>query len=927
MPVMSTAAAARARDDARRYLAEGRRVVPLRFKTPWDAIQGRPRDDWPSLQLTADDLEREFAGAVTGVGVVLGEPSGNLVDADLDCPEALAAADRFLPATRCVFGRPSAPRSHHEFIVDTPLPTIRYRDCDAAKTTLLELRGTGGQTVFPHSLHESGEVVSFDEDGPPAHVPITILHRGVAVLAATTLLARHWPRHPGSRHDLALALAGYLLRRGLDAAMVRAIIGTAARIAGDPEVANRVAAVGSTAAALAAGRPATGGGTLADLLGPTVVAKLTAWLNRGPAAAGDGAGAAADHAGGEGEDEAGGVAAEDTPGGEPWSNPLPLDLLEVPRFPVDALPPVLRDQVRDVSRVTQTPPDLAASSGLVVVGSVGARRVDAAVGRTHIEPLNLYGATVAESGTRKGPAQRAMSKPLRDLQAQLRATAVPEIQKAQQRREIAEKRVEHLKNQAAREEDDTERERLTAEAAQLASELPPVPSLPTLIVCDRTPERLEVDLAEQGGALLIEDEEAGTLFAIAGGRYSRDASAPLDLYCKGYDRGGLDTNRITRAHVSVDTPELSIDVTPQPILMRKLHERPEYHERGLLPRFLFAMPKSNVGYRQYDPNAAFNTTVATNYAEMITQLARLTRCPDGAELPHLRIEGAALLVWKRYADRVDRDCREGGRLHAIREWASKHPGRVARIAGTLHLMTLAAIGRLSTAFPKDKDLVDLVVLGARSIPPRTVAAACRLGKYYEAHALAAYDCMAALPDIEGARRVLAWIRRTKQARFSARDAFTALDRQFFRTMDDLVPCLGRLMEYGYIRWVPPPPRSGRGRAPSPVYEVNPRVHERFRTTPPPQAGKNSADTAEDTGPFSGRAGGDRENGRAHSADTAEESGGVQGAPTAAEGSEDAQDAPQNTQNTGPADGADGHQSPQTPSTHEHPDDDDWETVE
>ena len=80
-------------------------------------------------------------------------------------------------------------------------------------------------------------------------------------------------------------------------------------------------------------------------------------------------------------------------------------------------PPVLRDQVLDVSRVTQTPPDLAATSAVVVVAAVAARRVDVAIGRTHIEPLNLYGATIAESGTRKGPAQRAISSPLRALQA------------------------------------------------------------------------------------------------------------------------------------------------------------------------------------------------------------------------------------------------------------------------------------------------------------------------------------------------------------------------------------------------------------------------------------------------------------------------------------------------------------------------------
>jgi replicative DNA helicase len=873
----TTDAAARAREDARRYLAEGRLVVPLRFKKPWDPSQDCARDNWPKLKLTADDLEREFTRSVTGVGVILGAPSGNLVDVDLDCPEARAAADRFLPATRCVFGRPSTPRSHHEFIVDTPVPTIRYKDCDADKTTLLELRGTGGQSVFPRALHESGEILAFDEDGAPTHISILVLQRAVAALAATTLLARHWPRQPGSRHDLALALAGYLLRGGVDAEMVRKIVETAARIAGDPEVSDRAAAVGSTAAALAAGRPATGGPTLADLLSAAVVAKLTEWLGvrigtPPPGWEPDLRDASRDAA------DSGGDAARSSD--DPWPEPLPLDLLDVPGFPLDALPPVLADKVRDVARVTQTPPDLAATSALVAVAAVAARRVDVAIGRTHSEPVNLYAATIAESGTRKGPAQRAISKPLRALQAALRTKAEPEIQRAQQRRQIAEKHIEELRKQAAKAKDDGERERLIAEAAQLATELPVVPPLPTLIVGDRTPEKLEVDLSEQGGALLIQDEEAGTLFAIAGGRYSRDGSAPLDVYCKAYDRGGLDTARITRAHVSVDTPELSIDVTPQPILMRKLRERPEFHERGLLPRFLFAMPKSNVGYRPYDPAAAFDVAAATNYANLIAQLATLTRCMDGAELPHLRIEGTALQVWKRYADRVDRDCREGGRLYAIREWASKHPGRVARIAAALDVVDLAASKRLEVLrdLPSQNEvqlgLEKSTDLATPSVPPRTMAAACRLGKYYEGHALAAYDCMAGLPDIEGARRVLAWIRRTKQMRFSARDAFTELDRHFFRTMDDLIPCFVRLVEYAYIRWVPPPPRRHVGRPPSPVYEVNPRVHERLRTsptpTPPPAAENGSAYTAEAAGALQAR----RENPKEGSADSAADAGAV-----------------------------------------------------
>jgi hypothetical protein len=274
----TTDAAARAREDARRYLGAGRAVVPLRFKRPWNATQDCLRNDWPTLRLSTGDLEREFAGTITGVGVILGAPSNNLTDIDLDCAEAIAAADRFLLATECIFGRPSAPRAHWVYVGDMAMPTVRFKDVDDARTTLLELRGTGAQTAFPRALHDTGEIVEFEQDGAPAHVRSADLRRAVNRLAATTLLARHWPRQPGSRHDLALALAGYLLRGGLDDSTTAAILETATRIAGDSEVSDRVAAVKSTAAALAAGRPTTGGKTLVQLLNPVVVTKLTEWL-------------------------------------------------------------------------------------------------------------------------------------------------------------------------------------------------------------------------------------------------------------------------------------------------------------------------------------------------------------------------------------------------------------------------------------------------------------------------------------------------------------------------------------------------------------------------------------------------------------------------------------------------------------------------
>src|SRR5262249_39507584 len=164
----------------------------------------------------------------------------------------------------------------------------RFKDVDAARTTLLELRGDGGQTVFPDSLHESGERVRFDADGAPAAVGADLLRAAVEQLAATTLPAPPRPRPHRSRPDRLPVPPGGMPPRGGPAPDAAATIPqTAAAGAGDEEARDRGAAVASTADALAAGRAATGRPRCVEVLGAPVVARLTEWLSLRPEPRGD----------------------------------------------------------------------------------------------------------------------------------------------------------------------------------------------------------------------------------------------------------------------------------------------------------------------------------------------------------------------------------------------------------------------------------------------------------------------------------------------------------------------------------------------------------------------------------------------------------------------------------------------------------------
>ena len=250
------------------FIRRGWRVVPIVPGTKKCTLP-----DWPSQRIAEAEVEGAF-GDGSGLGILLGEPSGELVDVDLDDVTAVGLAHHFLPQTGLVHGRPGKPRSHYYYIAGG-VKTVRFKD--TAGRTIVELRGTGCQTVVPPSLHPSGEAHRWEEDGEPANVPADELFARVRALAVCGLLAQHWPAQ-GSRHDAALAAGGYLLRRGIPEEMVIRIVGLAARRAGDDQVADRKRAVVDSAASIERGDPTTGGPTLASLLGDDVVKRLNEWL-------------------------------------------------------------------------------------------------------------------------------------------------------------------------------------------------------------------------------------------------------------------------------------------------------------------------------------------------------------------------------------------------------------------------------------------------------------------------------------------------------------------------------------------------------------------------------------------------------------------------------------------------------------------------
>jgi putative DNA primase/helicase len=279
------------------YVRRGWNPVPLPYKTKKPVDEG-----WQHRVIRDVDVPKHFNGQPQNIGVILGATSGGLTDIDLDCREAVELASWVLPKTPAIFGRASNRASHWlyrtklydaAYGAEVKLQDPKRRADKADKIVILEVRVggknadgevKGAQSVFPGSVHETGEEIKWEEAGEPAEVDGDDLMRKGRLLASCCLLARYWPGK-GVRHDAALTLGGFFARAGFEPAYAKHLVEAVARAAGDEEYRDRVKAAEDAAAAHHEGARAYGLPNLKEIFGERVGEKVAEWLSYKEAAA------------------------------------------------------------------------------------------------------------------------------------------------------------------------------------------------------------------------------------------------------------------------------------------------------------------------------------------------------------------------------------------------------------------------------------------------------------------------------------------------------------------------------------------------------------------------------------------------------------------------------------------------------------------
>lgn len=605
----------RGREAAGLYLSRG--WQPIRLDGP--RAKEVTRKGWRDERVSADANLGQFDG--TNVGLRLGLPdAGRLVDADLDCREAVAAAPFLLPDTGLVSGRRSNPRSHYWYLCPTP-PARTEKFKDEAGDMLIELRSGGEMTVVPPSTNPGDEdnghipeAVEWCRFGEPAAVPADELRRAVAAVAGAALLARNWPRK--GRHDAALVVAGALLRSGWTPDRVKALLEAVCAAARDTELANRLACVDATAERQAdPGARVSGWPKLAELFGEPVTARLGDWLVPTPKGAF-----------GQGKPGASGRAAP------PTAPHVPLPPYRP--FPVEVMPGPWADFCRAGGRVLKCDSGFVALPALAVLASaVGmTRRID--LGGEWTEPAVFWCCDVGESGGRKSPAAELSARLAvarqKKLLAEYKAAADAHQQEAADRRR--QRREEGGRKGGGKDDDD-----------------PPPPKLARVAVSDITIEKLSSLLDDNPrGLLLYRDELAGWLGSF--GRYKGKGGGTDEPNWLSIHRAdAVIYDRKTGDKITVFVPHAAVSVsgTIQPGKLRRLLG-PELMESGFAARVLFCYPPRTP--KEY-VEGGIAATVKAAAERSLAALYDLAPGVDADGLPApvlVRLSAPALARWKRF---------------------------------------------------------------------------------------------------------------------------------------------------------------------------------------------------------------------------------------------------------------------------------------
>ncbi len=479
-----------------------------------------------------------------------------------------------------------------------------------------------------------------------------------------------------------------------------------------------------------------------------------------------------------------------------WEAPIPLGVFLPPKFPEDIFNDDIQRFICELSQSTETPIELASLNVLAVVATAAQGKFKVQIKEDYYEPINVWTSVALPSGSRKSAVLSKAVEPLIEWEKKQKDVIEPLMKEAIATNKTIEIKLKEMRKQAANASDE-EFDSLNESILEFENSIKKVPIVPQIWTADITPENLSVIMADNQEKMSVISDEAG-IFDILNGRYS-NGIPNLDIFLQGHAGSAVRVNRNNRPPLFLEHATLTIGLAPQPELLQGITNNKTFRGRGLLGRFLYALPFSNLGSRSLD-SEPMSKDVIEQYSNIITKILEI----EVDEPYFIKLSESAYDKWLLYSKAIEIRMGDDGPYVHMRDWAGKLAGAIARVAALIHIAD--NIEGEPYLIPIHED---------------TMKKAIKLGHILSEHAQAVFDLMGADSDLEGARLIFKWFKSKGLLEFTVRDCHYA-HKSRFKKAKELEGAINVLKEMHYIHELEGAKKIGR---PSRKMVVNPMIYE------------------------------------------------------------------------------------------------------
>lgn len=464
-------------------------------------------------------------------------------------------------------------------------------------------------------------------------------------------------------------------------------------------------------------------------------------------------------------------------------------------FPINAMPPVLREMALGIAETTGTDIAMASTSMLPAVSYCFTNCFKMQGKPDHMEAPALYSFIIADPSERKSPVVKLIKAPFVEFEINYNKEHAEDFY-----------RNEASKNKLIMEADKLEKDensdvneiaRLRAEAERIQDA-----GKKRSVVDDITPESL-VKLMGRNQTLLMISDEAGMLGNFAG-RYNNNIPN-LDMLLKAWSGESFFSDRVTKESFQILHPYLSISLAGQPYLWESMVSNQTFRNSGLLARFLYAFPKSKVGFKRYDSDP-IDSNVIESYNTLIKILLdKKFNNPLSTENILKFDEDVQKTFVDFYNDYIEKI--QLTEFVNCKDWGGKYHGEILRLCCIIHCVKCTLQGQQPETVPVDT---------------ATLCNAIEIADYYKEQAIYAFNIGGVDNEILKAEKALELIKAKQIPEGFQSTLYKKCRNKIFAESDDFYKALKLLEEYGYVAF----DEKETGNHKSAVYVyVNPKIYE------------------------------------------------------------------------------------------------------